>query len=110
MGEGLFNCSKLWDEIKSQGHPGGKTILKEFVKPYRDAQRGLATVRFETGPRKQAHVFRCQMNAFRYFGSVPEEVLVDNLKSAVMGRDGPRVRAGLVGRAEEVERWRSLSG
>ena len=28
MGEGVFNCSKLWDEIKSQGYPGGKTILK----------------------------------------------------------------------------------
>ena len=31
------------------------------------------------------------MNAFRYFGGVPEEVLVDNLKSAVLWRDGPRV-------------------
>jgi transposase len=134
MGEGVFNCSKLWDEIKSQGYPGGKTILKEFVKPYRDARKELATVRFETGPGEQAqidwahfgrifhegrerklyafimtlgysramylefttsqdteHFFQCQMNAFRYFGGVPEEVLVDNLKSAVLWRDGPRV-------------------
>lgn len=134
MGEGVFNCSKLWDEIKRQGYRGGKTILKEFIKPYRDARKELATVRFETEPGKQAqidwahfgeifhegrerklyafimtlgysramylefttsqdteHFFQCQMNAFRYFGGVPGEILVDNLKSAVLWRDGPRV-------------------
>lgn len=134
MAEGVFNCSKLWDEIQSRGYPGGKTILKEFVKPYRDAQQERATVRFETEPGRQAqvdwahfgmifhegswrklyafmmtlgysraiyleftvsqdteHFLQCQMNAFRYFGGVPEEVLVDNLKSAVLWRDGARV-------------------
>jgi transposase len=133
MAEGVFNCSKLWDEIRSQGYHGGKTIVKEFVKPYRKSQKELATVRFETGPGEQAqidwahfgkifhegrwrklyaflmtlgysramylefttskdteHFLKCQMNAFCYFGGVPQEVLVA-IKSAVLWRDGPRV-------------------
>lgn len=137
MAEGVFNCTKLLDEIRSQGYPARKTILKEFVKPYRDEKKELATVRFETKPGEQAqvdwahfgkifqegrwhklyafvmtlgysraiylefttsqdteHFLQCQMNAFRYFGGVPEEVLVDNLKSAVLWRDGPRARVG----------------
>ncbi len=134
MAEGVFNCAKLWDEIRSQGYPGKQTILKEFVKPYRDAERERATVRFETDPGRQVqidwahfgriwhgeqwrklyaflmtlgysraiyleftvsqdaeHFLQAQMNGFRYFGGVPEEVLLDNLKSAVSWRDGPRV-------------------
>ena len=31
---------------------------------------------------------RCQLNAFRYLGGVPREVLHDNLKTAVLDRDG----------------------
>ena len=53
MDEGVFNCPKLLDELKSQGYPGHKTIIKDFVRPYRNAQREIATVRFETEPGKQ---------------------------------------------------------
>lgn len=37
------------------------------------------------------HFLQGQINAFRYFGGVPEEVLVDNLKSAVLWREGTKV-------------------
>ena len=31
---------------------------------------------------------RCHQHAFEYFGGVPQEILHDNLKNAVIGRDG----------------------
>ncbi len=31
---------------------------------------------------------RCHLHAFHYFGGVPQEILHDNLKTAVLGRDG----------------------
>lgn len=31
---------------------------------------------------------RCHLHAFRYFGGIPQEMLHDNLKTAVLGRDG----------------------
>jgi len=135
MGEGVFNCVKLLDEIRSRGYDGQISILKNFVHPYRKAQREMATVRFETEPGKQVqfdwahfgkiwhegrwrklygflmtlgysraiyleftvsmdieHFLQCQMNAFSYFGGVPEQVLVDNLKSAVLGRYGSQIQ------------------
>lgn len=135
MGQGVFNCSKLLDELKSQGYVGGVSILKNYVQPYRHAQRELATVRFETGPGEQAqvdwahfgkifhegrwrklygfmmtmgysravyleftvshdieHFLQCQMNAFRYFRGITEQILVDNLKSAVLWREGSRIQ------------------
>jgi transposase len=54
--EGVFNCTKLLDEIRRQGYEGGKSVVKNFVQPYREAQRQEATVRFETLPGEQAQV------------------------------------------------------
>jgi transposase len=135
MGQGVFNCVKLLDELRSRGYTGKVSILKNYVQPYRDSQRELATVRFETNPGEQAqvdwahfgkilheeqwrklygfmmtmgysravyleftasqdteHFLQCQMNAFRYFLGIPEEILVDNLKSAVLWREGSQIR------------------
>jgi transposase len=36
----------------------------------------------------EATWLRCHLNAFRYFGGVPREILHDNLKTAVLSRDG----------------------
>jgi transposase len=134
MAQGVFNCSKLLGEIREKGYPGSLTIIKDYVRPFRQAQRQRATVRFETGPGQQAqvdwahfgkiwheggwrklyalmvtlgysrtiyveftvsqdleHFLQGQIHAFEYFGGVPEQMLVDNLKSAVLWRDGPRV-------------------
>jgi len=128
--EGVLNCNKLFDEIRRQGYQGGKSTLKYFVQPYREARRQEATVRFETLPGEQAQVdwghfgfiehhgrrrklygfvmtlgwsrasyleftisadaawwLRCHVHAFRYFGGVPQVVLHDNLKTAVLERE-----------------------
>jgi len=54
--EGVVNCNKLLDEIRRQGYGGGKSLVKNFVRPYREARRQEATVRFETLPGEQAQV------------------------------------------------------
>lgn len=54
--EGVLNCNKLFDEIRKQGYQGGKSSLKNFVQPYREARRQEATMRFETLPGEQAQV------------------------------------------------------
>ncbi len=129
--EGVLNCNKLLAEIRTQGYQGGKSLVKSFVQPYREARRQQATVRFETEPGEQAQVdwghfgfidhhgrrrrlyafvmtlgwsramyveftvspdaawwLRCHVHAFQYFGGVPRVVLHDNLKTAVLDRDG----------------------
>lgn len=134
MHEGVFNCVKLLDELRSQGYPGQISILKDFVRPYRRQQRELAVLRFETRPGQQAqvdwgycgkilvdgrwqklyafvmtlgfsrlkylefttsldleHFLQGHVNAFRYFGGAAQEVLVDNLKSAVLWRQGTQI-------------------
>jgi len=54
--EGVLNCNKLLEEIQKRGYQGGKSLLKTFVQPYRQARRPEATVRFETEPGEQAQV------------------------------------------------------
>ena len=34
----VSNAEVLYDEIRAQGYEGGRTILKEFLKPFRNAQ------------------------------------------------------------------------
>jgi len=129
MAEGVYNCNRLLAEIRNQGYTGSKSILKDFIKPFRVLRKSLATVRFETSPGEQAQVdfgvfqyedggrkrrlyafvmvlsysraiyvefvdrqdtstmIRCHLNAFEYFGGVPERILYDNMKPVVLGRD-----------------------
>jgi transposase len=54
--EGVVNCNKLLDEIRRQWYQGGKSLVKNFVQPHREARRQEATVRFETLPGEQAQV------------------------------------------------------
>lgn len=54
--DGVLNCTKLLDEIQKQGYQGGKSLVKNFVQPYREARRQAATVRYETEPGEQAQV------------------------------------------------------
>jgi transposase len=62
--EGVFNSSKLLDEIRRRGYQGGGSQLRAFVHPYREARQQVATVRFETGPGEQAQV------DWAYFGYI----------------------------------------
>lgn len=54
--DGVTNCMVLLDEIKEMGYPGSRTILREFVQPYRESPKKQAPVRFETEPGEQAQV------------------------------------------------------
>jgi transposase len=54
--EGVLNGNKLLEEIQRQGYQGGKSLVKNFLQPYREARRQEATVRFETLPGEQAQV------------------------------------------------------
>ncbi len=53
---------------------------KPYGQPRR--RRRLATVRFETPPGKQL-----QEEAFRHWGGVPQEVLIDNARALVLHHD-----------------------
>lgn len=54
--EPVSNAEVLYDEIREQGYQGGKSILRNFLHPFRQLARERATVRFETPPGKQAQV------------------------------------------------------
>ncbi len=50
-----LSCERLLLEIRAMGYEGGRTILKDFTKPYR-VRRKEPVVRFETAPGQQAQV------------------------------------------------------
>jgi transposase len=54
--EGVVNCNKPLDELRRQGYQGSKSLLKNFVRPYREARRQEATVRYKTLPGEQGQV------------------------------------------------------
>lgn len=56
MNDGCVNSVVIFDEIKAMGYQGKLTILRDFMKPYREQARGKASIRFETPPGKQAQV------------------------------------------------------
>ena len=134
MNQGIFNCEVLLERLRALGYDGGKSILKDYVHPYRPAKSAPAVRRYETPNGKQAQmdwgicqyidkegqmhkvpVFvmilgasrvkyiefvkrcdlrsmeRCILNAFNYFGGVPQEVLTDNMKTVVIGREAGKI-------------------
>ena len=44
----VSNAEVLYDEIHELGYRGGRSILKEFMHPFRALAKEKATVRFET--------------------------------------------------------------
>lgn len=52
----VFNGERLLDEIRQMGYTGGKTILKDYIKPFRDTAKKKYTVRYETLPGEQMQV------------------------------------------------------
>ena len=53
---GIFNCEVIYGKLKELGYQGGKTIIKDYVQPYRPPQGIIATQRYETKPGKQVQV------------------------------------------------------
>jgi transposase len=65
--DGVLNCNKLLAELRSRGYQGSRSLIKNFVQPYRSAPRQRATVRFETPPGQQAQV------DWGYFGFIEHQ-------------------------------------
>lgn len=63
MAEGVLNCEVLLREVTVLGYRGGKTILKDYLKPFRPLRQPKATVRFETKPGECAQV---DFGSFKY--------------------------------------------
>ena len=54
--EGTTNCEVLLDELRENGYTGGKSILKDYVMPFRSAPKKQGIPRYETEPGEQAQV------------------------------------------------------
>jgi len=142
LDQGCTNGAVLLEEIVALGYQGRSTVLGDFLAPLRQERRRQqeVTVRFETGPGKQAQVdwadfgriwdegegrwrklyafvftlgysraqyvefttgldmerfLACHQGAFVALG-IPQEVLYDNLKTAILGRrqDGSPIFPG----------------
>jgi transposase len=53
---GVWNARVLLRELQERGYAGGYTILKDYLRPQRQAARTVAVRRFETPPGHQAQV------------------------------------------------------
>jgi transposase len=63
LADGVDNCMVLLRELQARGYPGGYSILKDYVQPFRQRLAVVPTQRFETAPGEQAQV---DWGQFRY--------------------------------------------
>lgn len=56
MNSGVFNCVVILEILRTAGYDGGKTLVKDFVKPYRPSRSIPAVRRYETMPGNQAQM------------------------------------------------------
>jgi transposase len=66
--EGVLNCSKLYDELRKQGYQGGRSLIKNYVQPHREARRQDATERYETDRGEQAQVDWGHFGFIQHYG------------------------------------------
>lgn len=64
--EGCLNTAVLFDEIREQGYPGGRSILKDFVHPLRPLRIPEPVRRYETPPGRQAQCDWATLGTLRY--------------------------------------------
>lgn len=129
----LWTAERMFDELQLIGYRGGRTVVKDYLKPFRHKPKS-AEQRFFVRPGQQMQVdwgelgvvdlgphrvklyvfvavmawsralfvrftsdmqmlnwLDCHRRAFAFFGGVPNEVLVDNLKTAVVARAGKTI-------------------
>jgi transposase len=53
LSEGVWNAEVIYAEIRALGYPGGRSILRDYIRPKRVLRKARGTVRFETPPGKQ---------------------------------------------------------
>jgi transposase len=56
LAAGVWNTQVLLRELQERGYPGGKPILKDYLRPKRSASREVAVRRFETPAGQQGQV------------------------------------------------------
>lgn len=56
MADGLFNCAVILESLREEGYSGGKTIIKDYVQPFRPPKSIPAVPRYETPPGRQAQM------------------------------------------------------
>ncbi|MDI9260531.1 IS21 family transposase [Alicyclobacillus sendaiensis] len=56
MREGLYNCEVIYERLQALGYQGGRTLIKDFVRPHRPPRPVQAKRRYETPPGAQAQV------------------------------------------------------
>lgn len=56
LNAGVWNAAVLLRELKERNYGGGYTILKDWLRPKREAAGAVAVRRFETPPGRQAQV------------------------------------------------------
>lgn len=56
LSAGVWNAMVLLRELRARGYPGGYSILKDYLRPRRQAAREVAVRRFETPAGQQAQV------------------------------------------------------
>lgn len=74
-----------WGHFGTIHHQGRQKRLHAFVMTFGWSR--AMYLEFTTATDEAAFL-RCHLHAFRYFGGVPREVVHDNLKTAVLARDG----------------------
>lgn len=56
LSAGVWNAMVVLREIEARGYTGSYTTLKDYIRPKRALRASRATVRFETGPGRQAQL------------------------------------------------------
>ena len=56
INSGIFNCEVIYERIKEEGYTGGRTILRDYVRPFRPPKQIPAVRRYETNPGQQTQV------------------------------------------------------
>jgi transposase len=106
LAQGCLNATVLCEEIQARGYQGKVSRVRDFVRPIRQqwcARHGFVftlgysralSLEFVTDCDLE-HFLECHLTAFGALG-IPEQVLYDNLKTAILGRqpDGTPVVPG----------------
>jgi len=53
LSEDVWNAEVIYAEIRARGYTGGRSILRDYIRPKRVLRKALGTVRFETAPGRQ---------------------------------------------------------
>lgn len=68
--EGTTNCVVLLEEIQSMGYEGQMTMLREFVRKYRQKPNKQSSIRYETPPGLQAQMDWAELGEYNIDGKV----------------------------------------